>query len=176
MDFYEKTKMYITISNCSNNYGPFQFPEKFAPIVICNLIDNIKVPLHGDGRNVRDWIHTRDHSSAIELILEKGKKGERYLVGSNNDRSNGYIAKKIVNLYGANENMIRNVSDRHSNDRRYAIDATKIIEELGWKPKIGRDDFNEGLKETIKWYKGNEQWWKPLKQKKLIDETKWKNT
>ncbi|AKM82859.1 dTDP-glucose 4,6-dehydratase [Candidatus Woesebacteria bacterium RIFOXYC1_FULL_31_51] len=168
MDFYEKTKMYITISNCSNNYGPFQFPEKFAPIVICNLIDNIKVPLHGDGRNVRDWIHTRDHSSAIELILEKGKKGETYLVGSNNDRSNGYIAKKIVNLYGANENMIRNVSDRHSNDRRYAIDATKIIEELGWKPKIGRDDFNEGLKETIKWYRENQDWWRPLLKRKAM--------
>ncbi|MDO8340483.1 MAG: GDP-mannose 4,6-dehydratase, partial [Candidatus Woesebacteria bacterium] len=168
MDFYEKTKMYITISNCSNNYGPFQFPEKFIPIIACNLIDNIKVPLHGDGRNVRDWIHTRDHSSAIEVILEKGRKGETYLVGSNNDRSNGYIAKKIVDLYGAKESVIRHVSDRHSNDRRYAIDATKIIEELGWKPKIGRDDFNDGLKETINWYKKNEDWWRPLLKRKAM--------
>src|SRR3989339_239271 len=168
LDFYEKTGMYITISNCSNNYGPFQFPEKYIPIIVTNLIDKIKVPLHGDGRNVRDWIHTRDHSSAIDLILQKGKKGETYLVGSNNDRSNGYIAKKIVDLYGASENMIRNVSDRHSNDRRYAIDATKIIEELGWKPKIGRDDFNEGLKETIKWYRENQDWWRPLLKRKAM--------
>jgi dTDP-glucose 4,6-dehydratase len=168
LDFYEKTKMFITISNCSNNYGPFQFPEKFVPIIVCNLIDNIDVPLHGDGRNVRDWIHTRDHSSAIDLILEKGRKGETYLVGSNNDRSNGYIAKKIVDLYGAKESVIRHVSDRHSNDRRYAIDATKIIEELGWKPKIGRDDFNDGLKETINWYKKNEDWWRPLLKRKAM--------
>jgi len=168
LDFYQKTGMYITISNCSNNYGPYQFPEKYIPIIVTNLIDKIKVPLHGDGRNVRDWIHTRDHSSAIDLILQKGKKGETYLVGSNNDRSNGYIAKKVVELYGANENMIRHVSDRHSNDRRYAINATKIIEKLGWKPEIGRDDFNEGLKETIKWYKENENWWRPLLKRKAM--------
>lgn len=168
LDFYQKTGMYITISNCSNNYGPYQFPEKFIPIIVTNLIDKIKVPLHGDGRNVRDWIHTRDHSSAIDLILNKGKKGETYLVGSNNDRSNGYIAKKVVELFGANENMIRHVSDRHSNDRRYAINATKIIKELGWKPEIGRDDFDEGLKETIKWYKNNEDWWRPLLKRKAM--------
>lgn len=168
LDFYQKTGMYITISNCSNNYGPYQFPEKFIPIVVTNLIDNIKVPLHGDGRNVRDWIHTKDHSSAVDLILKKGRSGETYLIGSNNDRSNGYIAEKVVDLYGANQNMIRHVSDRHSNDRRYAIDATKIIEELGWKPEITRDNFNEGLKETIKWYKDNQDWWRPLLKRKAM--------
>lgn len=168
LDFYQKTKMHITISNCSNNYGPYQFPEKYIPIIVTNLIDKIKVPLHGDGRNVRDWIHTRDHSSAIDLILNKGRAGEIYLVGSNNDRSNGYIAKKIVNLYGAKESVIRHVSDRHSNDRRYAINATKIIEELGWKPVFTRDKFNEGLKETIDWYKNNEDWWRPLLKRKAM--------
>jgi len=162
LDFYQKTDMYITISNCSNNYGPYQFPEKFIPIVVTNLIDGIQVPIHGDGRNVRDWIHTKDHASAIDLILQKGKKGETYLIGSSNDRDNNYVAEKIVNLYGKDEGCIRHVPDRHSNDRRYAIDATKIITELGWKPEIGRDNFDEGLKETVEWYKNNQDWWRPL--------------
>ena len=165
-DFYKKTGMFITISNCSNNYGPYQFPEKFIPIAITNLIDGIQVPVHGDGRNVRDWIHAKDHVSAIDLILQKGKKGETYLIGSSNDRDNNYIAKKVVELYGKDESCIRHVPDRHSNDRRYAIDATKIITELGWKPEIGRDNFDEGLKETIKWYKENQNWWRPLLKRK----------
>ena len=168
MDFYQKTDMYITISNCSNNYGPYQFPEKFIPIIVTNLIDGIKVPIHGDGRNVRDWIHTKDHSSAIDLILEKGKKGETYLVGSNNDRNNDFIARKIVDLYGKDESVIRHVPDRHSNDRRYAIDATKIITELGWKPEIGRDNFEDGLKEIIDWYKNNQNWWRPLLKRRAL--------
>lgn len=162
LDFYQKTGMFITISNCSNNYGPYQFPEKYIPIIITNLIDGIKVPVHGDGRNVRDWIHTKDHASAIDLILQKGKAGETYLIGSSNDRENRYIAEKIVALYGKEVNCIRHVPDRHSNDRRYAIDATKIITELGWKPLIPREKFDEGLKETIKWYKENQAWWRPL--------------
>jgi dTDP-glucose 4,6-dehydratase len=168
MEFYKKTGMYITISNCSNNYGPYQFPEKFVPIVISNLIDGIQIPIHGDGRNVRDWIHTKDHSSAIDLILRKGKKGETYLVGSNNDRDNNYIAEKIVFLYGEDPDKIRHVPDRHSNDRRYAIDATKIITELGWKPEIGRDSFDDGLKETIDWYRKNQEWWRPLLKRRAI--------
>lgn len=174
MEFYKKTDMYITISNCSNNYGPYQFPEKFVPIVIANLIDGIQVPIHGDGRNVRDWIHTKDHSRAIDVILEKGKKGETYLVGSNNDRDNNYIAEKIVTLYGEDSSKIRHVPDRHSNDRRYAIDATKIIQELGWKPEIGRDNFDDGLKETIDWYKNNQDWWRPLLKRRaaITDEEK----
>jgi len=168
LDFSQKTDMYITISNCSNNYGPYQFPEKFIPIVVTNLIDDIQVPIHGDGRNVRDWIHTKDHASAIDLILQKGEKGETYLVGSNNDRDNDFIAKKVVSLYGKDESAIRHVPDRHSNDRRYAIDATKIITELGWKPEIGRDNFDDGLKETIKWYKDNQDWWRPLLKRRAL--------
>jgi dTDP-glucose 4,6-dehydratase len=166
LDFYQRTDMYITISNCSNNYGPYQFPEKFLPICVTNLIDDIQIPIHGDGRNVRDWIHAKDHASAIDLILQRGKKGETYLVGSNNDRDNNYIAEKVVFLYGENPDKIRHVPNRHSNDRRYAIDATKIVEELGWKPEISRDNFDEGLKETINWYKNNQDWWRPLLQRK----------
>lgn len=162
MDFYNNSDMFVTISNCSNNFGPFQFPEKFIPIIATNLIDGIKVPIHGDGRNERDWIHAKDHASAIDLILQKGKSGETYLVGSDNDRNNTYIAEKIVDLYGADRSVIRHVPDRHSNDRRYAIDAKKITEELGWKPEIGRDNFDEGLKQTIKWYQKNQDWWRPL--------------
>lgn len=174
MDFYKKTDMYITISNCSNNYGPYQFPEKFIPIVVANLIDGIQVPIHGDGRNVRDWIHTKDHATAIDLILQRGKKGETYLIGSNNDRDNNYIAEKVVSLYGADPDSIRHVPDRHSNDRRYAIDAAKIIEELGWKPEIGRDNFDDGLKETINWYRDNQDWWRPLLKRRAVisDENK----
>lgn len=174
LNFYEKTKMYITISNCSNNYGPYQFPEKFIPIIITNLIDGIKVPLHGDGRNVRDWIYTSDHSSAIDVILRNGKKGETYLVGSNNDRSNGYVANEAIKIFGADGSVVRHVPDRHSNDRRYAIDPTKLMTELGWKPKIGRDDFDKGLEETIDWYKNNQAWWRPLLERKatIMDSNK----
>lgn len=174
LDFSKKTDMFITISNCSNNYGPYQFPEKFIPIVVANLIDGIQVPIHGDGRNVRDWIHTKDHSYAIDLILQKGKKGQTYLVGSNNDRDNNYIAEKIVTLYGEDSSKIRHVPDRHSNDRRYAIDATKIIQELGWKPEIGRDNFDDGLTQTIDWYKNNQDWWRPLLKRRatISDEDK----
>ena len=168
LDFYQKTGMFITISNCSNNYGPYQFPEKFIPIVATNLIDGIRVPVHGDGRNVRDWIHTWDHASAIDLILEKGVRGETYLIGSNNDRDNKYIAEKVVTLFGKGLDEIRHVPDRHSNDRRYAIDATKIITELGWKPKIGRENFDDGLKETLKWYKDHQDWWRPLLKRRAM--------
>lgn len=165
-DFYQKTKMHITISNCSNNYGPYQFPEKFVPIAITNLIDGYKVPVHGDGLNTRDWIHTYDHATAIDLILQKGRPGETYLIGSENDQPNRYIAERIVELYGKDENWIRYVPDRHSNDRRYAIDPTKIRTELGWKPVYTRDNFDKGLAETVEWYKKNEDWWRPLLNRK----------
>ncbi len=166
LDFCERTGMFITISNCSNNYGPYQFPEKFIPIVVTNIIDGIKVPIHGDGRNVRDWIHVKDHSTAVDTILNKGKKGETYLIGTNNDRSNSYIASRIIELCGLDSSIINHVPDRHSNDRRYAIDPSKIMKELGWKPTVNREDFDEGLKETINWYKDNQRWWRPLLQKK----------
>lgn len=165
-EFYKQTGMNITISNCSNNYGPFQFPEKYVPLLVTNLIDDLKAPVHGDGQHVRDWIHTHDHATAVDLILKKGKPGETYLIGAENDRANKYVAERVVNLYGRDESWIRYVPDRHSNDRRYAIDATKIIEELGWKPAVSRDKFDDGLSETIDWYKKNEDWWRPLLQRR----------
>jgi dTDP-glucose 4,6-dehydratase len=166
-DFAEKNEeMYITISNCSNNFGPYQFPEKFIPIIVTNIIDGIKVPVHGDGRNVRDWIYVGDHTSAIDVILNKGKKSETYLIGSNNDRSNRYVASRVVELCGGDASVINHVPDRHSNDRRYAIDSSKLISELGWKPKIDNNNFDDGLKETINWYKDNPLWWRELLTKK----------
>lgn len=165
-EFSEGSDMHITISNCSNNFGPYQFPEKYVPILVTNLIDGYKAPVHGDGKNVRDWIHTEDHSRAIELILEKGKEGETYLVGSENDRPNKEIAERVVKLYGKDEDWIKHVPDRHSNDRRYAIDPSKIYEELGWKPQVTKDNFDDGLKDTIKWYEKNEDWWRPLLERK----------
>ena len=168
LEFYKKTKMYITISNCSNNFGPYQFPEKYIPILVTNLIDGYKAPIHGDGLNVRDWIHTEDHANAIDLILHKGKSGETYLIGSENDVPNKFIAERVVALVGKDESWIRYVPDRHSNDRRYAIDPTKIYRELGWKPQITKSNFDDGLKETISWYKKNEDWWRPLLKRKGI--------
>ncbi len=167
-EFYKQTGMFITISNCSNNYGPFQFPEKFIPILVTNLIDGFKAPIHGDGQHVRDWIHTSDHATAVDLILEKGKPGETYLVGSKNDVPNKYIAERVVNLYGKDDSWIKYVPDRHSNDRRYAIDSTKMIKELGWKPAITRENFDDGLKDTISWYKGHPEWWRPLLKRKAM--------
>ncbi len=165
-DFSKLTKMHITISNCSNNYGPFQFPEKYIPILITNLIDGYKAPVHGDGLNTRDWIHTEDHSDAIDLILDKGARSETYLIGADNDLPNKFIAERVVYLYGKDASWIKYVPDRHSNDRRYAIDATKLRSELGWKPKVPKEKFDQGLKETIDWYKKNEDWWKPLLERK----------
>lgn len=164
--FSKNSKMYITISNCSNNYGPYQFPEKYIPIIVTNLIDGYKAPIHGDGLNTRDWIHTEDHVRAIDLILEKGKRNETYLIGSDNDRPNKFIAERVVKLYGKDENWIKYVPDRHSNDRRYAIDARKIQKQLGWKPQVPREKFDEGLKETISWYKKNKDWWRPLLERR----------
>lgn len=167
-EFYKDTGMFITISNCSNNYGPYQFPEKFIPILVTNLIDGYKAPVHGDGQHVRDWIHTHDHATAVDLILEKGKPGETYLVGSRNDVPNRYIAERVVDLYGKDESWIKFVPDRHSNDRRYAIDSTRMVKELGWKPTITRENFDDGLKETINWYKNNPEWWRPLLQRRAM--------
>ena len=165
-DFSHTNRMKITISNCSNNYGAYEFPEKFMPILITNLIDGYKAPLHGDGLNTRDWIHTEDHAHAIDLILHKGKGGETYLIGSENDLPNKDVAERMVLLFGKDLTWIKYVPDRHSNDRRYAIDPTKIYTELGWKPTVTKENFDEGLRDTIAWYKKNKDWWKPLLKRK----------
>ena len=150
----------ITISNCSNNYGPFQFPEKLMPLFITNLIENKKIPLYGDGMNVRDWLFVEDHCEAIDLILQKGKIGETYCVGGNCEKTNKEITYKILELLGKGEEMIEFVADRKGHDRRYAIDSSKIQRELGWAPK---NNFESGIKKTIDWYQKNEAWWKKIK-------------
>jgi dTDP-glucose 4,6-dehydratase len=150
----------ITISNCSNNYGPYHFPEKVIPLFITNLIEGKKVPLYGDGMNVRDWLYVEDHCEAIDAIIHNGKIGETYCIGGNSEKTNKEITYKILELMGKDESSIEFVKDRLGHDRRYAIDFSKIKKELGWEPKVS---FEEGLKSTIEWYKSNEDWWKKLK-------------
>ena len=159
--YYHTHNLPITISNCSNNYGPYQFPEKLVPLFITNLIEKKKIPLYGTGENIRDWIHVDDHNSGIDAIIQKGKIGETYFLGANNELSNKAIAKKILKLMKAEEEQIKYVSDRSGHDFRYAIDSSKTKKELGWKAKI---DFESGLKETAEWYKNNKAWWKKLKK------------
>src|SRR3989344_5122658 len=153
----------VTISNASNNYGPYQYPEKLIPLFITNLLEGKKVPVYGDGRNVRDWIHVLDHCQAIDLIYHKGKVGENYCVCTNNEKRNTEITFDILAEFEFGEEKIEYVPDRKGHDFRYAMDNSKI-NVLGWHPKI---NFKEGLKETIQWYKQNEGWWKKLKKSKI---------
>jgi dTDP-glucose 4,6-dehydratase len=150
----------VTISNCSNNYGPYQFPEKLIPLFVTNLIEGKKVPVYGDGLNVRDWLYVEDHCAAIDLILQKGKAGETYCIGGDSEKPNIEITKKIIGMLGKDEKLIEYVKDRPGHDRRYAIDFSKIKDEFGWQPAVS---FEEGLKKTIEWYKNNENWWKNIK-------------
>ncbi len=159
--YYYTYNLPITISNCSNNFGPYQFPEKIISLAITNLLEGKKVPIYGDGLYVRDWIYVEDHCRAIDLILKKGKVGETYCVGGlTEDVNNLEVIKKILKILDKNEDMIEYVKDRPGHDRRYAVDWSKIKNELGWKPLY---DFDEGLKKTIEWYKENETWWKRVK-------------
>lgn len=151
-----------TISNCSNNYGPYQHVEKFIPRQITNIICGIKPKLYGDGLNVRDWIHTEDHSSAVWTILTKGKLGETYLIGADGEKNNIDVLHAILKGMGKDENDFDWVKDRPGHDRRYAIDSTKLRTEIGWQPQ--HTDFEKGLAQTIQWYKDNEAWWRPAKE------------
>ncbi len=155
-------KINATISNCSNNYGPYQHVEKFIPRQITNLLENKKVKLYGDGLNVRDWIHVDDHSLAVLLILEKGQNGETYLVGTNGEKTNKQVVETILEKIGKDKNEIEFVKDRPGHDLRYAIDNTKIVAELGFDPVY--KNFEEGIVQTINWYKENETWWKGEKE------------
>ncbi len=151
----------ITITNCSNNFGPYQFPEKVIPLAITNLIEGKPVPIYGDGLYVRDWLYVEDHVRAIEAVLQKGKVGETYLVGGMaEDIPNIEVAKKIIKILGKSENNIEFVKDRPGHDRRYAVDWSKIKNELGWEPKY---DFDTWLEKTVNWYKENEEWWRRVK-------------
>ncbi len=149
-----------TISNCSNNYGPRLHVEKMIPRQITNILIGERPKLYGTGDNIRDWIHVRDHNAAVLLILEKGKVGETYLIGANCEKTNKDLIETILELMGKNRNDYDHVSDRAGHDMRYAIDASKLMNELGWKPKYS---FDKGLKQTIDWYTENTDWWKPQK-------------
>ena len=150
----------VIITRCSNNYGPFQFPEKLIPLFITNLLASKPVPIYGDGQNVRDWIFVEDHCSAIAAVLEKGKPGEVYNVGGGNEKTNLEITRILLGELGKPESMIQFVKDRPGHDRRYAIDSTKIQRELGWRP---RHDFDEGMRLTVDWFRKNERWWQRIK-------------
>ena len=150
-----------TISNCSNNYGPYQHVEKFIPRQITNIIDGVRPKLYGDGRNVRDWIHTEDHSSAVWTILTRGRIGETYLIGADGERDNITVLRAILRAMGRDEDDFDWVRDRPGHDRRYAIDSAKLRRELGWEPR--HTDFSEGLDATIAWYREHEGWWRPAK-------------
>lgn len=151
----------VTISNCSNNYGPYQFPEKLIPLAITNLLEGKKVPIYGDGLYVRDWLYVLDHCRAIDLIIHRGKIGETYFIGGlTEDVSNLELIKKILKIMDKDESMIEFVKDRPGHDRRYAIDWSKIKKELGWQPTV---DLETGLKMTVDWYQKNRSWWQKVK-------------
>jgi dTDP-glucose 4,6-dehydratase len=151
-----------TISNCSNNYGPYQHIEKFIPRQITNVLTGIKPKLYGSGENIRDWIHVDNHNSAVHVILDKGKIGETYMIGANGEKNNKQVLELILKLMGQSKNAYEHVKDRPGHDMRYAIDSTKLRTELGWLPKY--TDFSKGLSDTIDWYKQNKWWWEPLKK------------
>jgi dTDP-glucose 4,6-dehydratase len=150
-----------TISNCSNNYGPYQHVEKFIPRQITNVIDGIRPKLYGQGLNVRDWIHVEDHNSAVWTILDKGRIGETYLIGADGEKNNREVVELILELSGLDKDAFDLVSDRPGHDMRYAIDSSKLRAELGWKPRY--PSFRDGLAATIDWYRANEAWWRPQK-------------
>lgn len=151
-----------TISNCSNNYGPYQHVEKFIPRMITNRMDGIRPRLYGDGLNVRDWIHVLDHNTAVWAIINKGRLGETYLIGANGEKNNLEVVRELNKMMGFPEDDFDHVKDRPGHDRRYAIDATKLREETGWEPKF--TNFDDGLRHTIEWYQNNESWWRPAKE------------
>ncbi len=157
--YHETFGLPVNITRCSNNYGPFHFPEKLIPLMIINALNDKKLPVYGDGKNVRDWLHVTDHCSAIDLVLHKGVTGEVYNVGGHNEKTNLEVVKEILKQLDKPESLIQYVEDRLGHDRRYAIDPTKLQQELGWEPKY---TFETGLKETVQWYLDNQDWWENI--------------
>lgn len=160
--YNETYGMDVNITRCSNNYGPYHFPEKLIPLMITNAMDGKKLPIYGDGKNIRDWLHVKDHCQAIHLVMTKGRSGEIYNVGGHNERTNNEIVNLIVDKLNVSKESITYVDDRLGHDKRYAIDPTKLENKLGWKPEY---TFDTGIEETIEWYKNNENWWRPLKKR-----------
>jgi len=159
--YYTTYGLPVTITNCSNNFGQFHFPEKLIPLAITNVLEDKKIPIYGDGQQIRDWLHVEDHCRAIDMVLHKGKVGETYLVGGMMDLiPNIEVAKRILKLLGKDESFIEYVTDRPGHDRKYDVDWTKIKNELGWEPQYS---FDEWLEKTVEWYKTHESWWKKVK-------------
>ncbi|WP_338540773.1 dTDP-glucose 4,6-dehydratase [Paenibacillus tundrae] len=154
--YHETFGLPVNITRCSNNYGPFQFPEKLIPLIISRALNDETVPIYGDGLNIRDWLYVEDHCSAIDLVIHSGRVGEVYNIGGNNERTNLYIVETILEQLGKPTSLIQYVQDRLGHDRRYGIDPTKLATELGWRPK---HHFETGIKETIQWYLDNKTWW-----------------
>lgn len=159
MAYHRTYGLPVTISRCSNNYGPYQFPEKLIPLMIANCLANKPLPVYGEGINVRDWLYVEDHCKAIDLIIHNGKVGEVYNIGGHNEMRNIDIVKLIIKELGKDESLITYVTDRKGHDQRYAIDPTKIHDELGWLPETM---FKDGIKKTIRWYLDNEKWWETI--------------
>jgi len=160
-----------TITNCSNNYGPYQFPEKVIPLFVTNALDDRPLPMYASTQNKREWLHVRDHCRAIELVLTNGEPGETYNVGSAVEASIEEIADRVLELTGKPESLKTIVPDRPGHDRRYLLDSSKISRELGWAPEIG---FEDGLRETVEWYGANRGWWEPLRERLQVEETAWR--
>lgn len=157
--YYRTFKLPVTISRCSNNYGPYHFPEKLIPLIIANALNGKEIPVYGKGENVRDWLYVEDHCKAIDLIIHKGKVGEVYNIGGHNEKSNLEVVKTVIHELGKSEDLITYVTDRPGHDMRYAIDPTKIHNELGWLPET---KFDDGIKKTIQWYLDNKKWWENI--------------
>ncbi|MHA6619253.1 dTDP-glucose 4,6-dehydratase [Pseudonocardia sp. DLS-67] len=160
--FHRTHGLPVCITRCSNNYGPHQFPEKVIPLFVTNLLDGRKVPLYGDGLNVRDWLHVDDHCRGIQLVAEKGRDGEVYNIGGGTELTNADLTMRLLEAVGADESMIEHVPDRLGHDRRYCVDWTKIADELGYAPRVS---FDDGLAATVRWYTEHRGWWEPLKKR-----------
>lgn len=166
MAYFKTYGMPVIVTRCSNNYGPYQFPEKLIPLMITNALADRELPVYGDGLNVRDWIHVKDHCSAIDLVVHKGEDGNVYNIGASNERTNIEIVELVLEALGKPRSLIRYVKDRPGHDRRYAIDSRKITEELGYSPSV---DFSEGMRDTVNWYVKNKGWWERIKTGEYLD-------
>jgi dTDP-glucose 4,6-dehydratase len=168
--YHETFGVPATITNCSNNFGPYQFPEKVIPLFVTNALDDRPLPMYASTQNRREWLHVQDHCRAIELVLESGRIGETYNVGSGVEKSIAEIGDLVLELTGKPDDLKQIVPDRPGHDRRYLLDSSKIRSELGWSPEI---EFDEGLRKTVDWYAGNREWWEPLRERLQVEETAW---
>jgi dTDP-glucose 4,6-dehydratase len=167
--FYRTYGLPVCITRCSNNYGPYQFPEKVIPLFVTNLLDGAKVPLYGDGLNVRDWLHVDDHCTGIQLVAESGRPGEVYNIGGGTELTNRELTELLLDVVGVDFSMVQPVDDRKGHDRRYSVDIGKISGELGYQPKV---PFDQGLRSTVEWYRDNRSWWEPLKKRAALASTR----